>query len=92
MPLTCDSTLLYGLTNVRDRYIVNYNFTILKDFPGYIVLGYVPKANPHYEYIKVKPKGKYVFVLGKDKKETKALRRKFLELNKVYPYPKERGK
>lgn len=37
-------------------------------------------------------KHKYAFVLGKDKRETKALRKKFLELNKVYEYPKERGK
>ena len=43
----------------KNANIINYNFTILKDFPGYIVLGYVPKANPHYEYIKVKPKGLY---------------------------------
>ena len=44
------------------------------------------------EKIYVKPKIKWAFVLGRDKKETKALRKKFLELNKVYPYPKERGK
>lgn len=31
----------------------------MKDFPGYIVLGYVPKVNPIYEYIKIKPKGLY---------------------------------
>ena len=37
-------------------------------------------------------KHKYAFVLGKDKRETKALRKKFLELNKIYEYPKERGK
>lgn len=37
-------------------------------------------------------KHKYAFVLGKDKKETKQLRKKFLELNKTYDYPKERGK
>lgn len=37
-------------------------------------------------------KHKYAFVLGKDKKETKQLRKKFLELNKIYEYPKERGK
>ena len=37
-------------------------------------------------------KHKYAFVLGKDKRETKKLRAKFEELNKVYPYPKERGK
>lgn len=44
------------------------------------------------EKIYVKPKWKYAFVLGKNKLETKTLRKKFLELNKVYPYPKERGK
>ena len=43
----------------KNPNIINYNFTILKDFPGYIVLGYVPKVNPHYEYIKIKPKGLY---------------------------------
>ena len=37
-------------------------------------------------------KHKYAFVLGKDKRETKQLRKKFLELNRVYEYPKERGK
>lgn len=37
-------------------------------------------------------KHKYAFVLGRDKKETKQLRKKFLELNKTYDYPKERGK
>ena len=36
-------------------------------------------------------KHKYAFVLGKDKRETKHLRKKFLELNKTYEYPKERG-
>ena len=39
--------------------IINYNYTILKDYPGYIVLGYVPKVNPIFEYIKIKPKGLY---------------------------------
>jgi len=43
----------------RNTNIINYNYTILKDFPGYIVLGYVPKVNPIYEYIKIKPKGLY---------------------------------
>ena len=44
------------------------------------------------EKISFPSKHKYAFVLGRDKRETKALRKKFLELNKVYPYPKERGK
>ena len=43
------------------------------------------------EKIEVKPKGKYAFVLGRDKRETKFLRKKFFELNKTYEYPKERG-
>lgn len=37
-------------------------------------------------------KHKYAFLLGKDKRETKYLRKKFLDLNKIYDYPKERGK
>lgn len=36
-------------------------------------------------------KHKYYYVLGQTKKETKQLQKKFLELNKTYPYPKERG-
>lgn len=44
------------------------------------------------EKIKFPAKHKYAFVLGKDKRETKALRKKFEELNKLYEYPKERGK
>ena len=44
------------------------------------------------EKIKFPSKHKYAFVLGRDKRETKLLRSKFEELNKIYPYPKERGK
>ena len=44
------------------------------------------------EKISFPSKHKYAYILGKDKKETKALRKEFLERNKVYPYPKERGK
>jgi hypothetical protein len=36
-------------------------------------------------------KHKYAYVLGKDKRETKYLRKIFIERNKIYPYPKERG-
>lgn len=36
-------------------------------------------------------KHKYAFVLGKDKRETKSLRKKFEENNKIYSYPKNRG-
>ena len=39
----------------------------------------------------VKPKHKYVYVLGRNKKETKELRRQFLNNVRVYEYPKIRG-
>lgn len=42
------------------------------------------------EKVKMPPKHKYAFVLGRDKRETNALRKEFLERNKVYPYPKQR--
>ena len=44
------------------------------------------------EKISFPSKHKYAFVLGRNKKETRQLRKKFLELNKIYEYPKERGK
>ena len=40
-----------------------------------------------------KPKHKYIYILGKDKRETKLLRNKFKELNPKLlniPYPKNR--
>lgn len=41
----------------------------------------------------VPPKHKYVYVLGKNKTDTKLLRKKFEEINKekIKPYPKQRG-
>lgn len=44
------------------------------------------------EKIEFPSKHKYAFVLGRDKRETKQLRKKLLDMNKTYPYPKERGK
>lgn len=38
------------------------------------------------------PKHKYAYVQGRDKRETKHLRKLFEERNKTYPFPKERGK
>jgi len=42
------------------------------------------------EKIVVPSKHKYAYVLGRDKRETKYLRRVFEERNKTYEYPKER--
>jgi hypothetical protein len=39
----------------------------------------------------MKPKHKYAYVLGINNTETKKLRRIFIERNKIYSYPKERG-
>ena len=46
------------------------------------------KKQSESKMVEVPSKHKYAFVLGRNKKETKLLRRKFLELNKVYDYPK----
>lgn len=42
--------------------------------------------------LKAQMKHKYAYVLGRSKVETKYLRNAFLQSNKVYPYPIERGK
>lgn len=39
----------------------------------------------------MKPKHKYAYILGENKTETKHLKKIFMERNKIYPYPKERG-
>jgi hypothetical protein len=39
----------------------------------------------------MKPKHKYAYVQGINKAETKKMRKLFIERNKIYPYPKERG-
>lgn len=44
------------------------------------------------EKILMPSKHKYAYVLGRDKRETKQLRKIYEELNKIYTYPKERGK
>lgn len=41
--------------------------------------------------IEVPSKHKYVYILGRTKKETKQLKEQFFQRNKIYDYPKERG-
>lgn len=43
------------------------------------------------EKIEIVQKHKYAYVLGRDKKETRQLRRLFASKNKTYSYPKSRG-
>lgn len=52
---------------------------------------YSKKMQKEADVIHLPKKGKYAFVLGKTKGETKKLRKKFERLNKTYPYPKDRG-
>jgi hypothetical protein len=52
---------------------------------------YSRKMRNQSEKIDIPPKHKYVYVLGASKLETKRLRKKFESMNKLYPYPKNRG-
>lgn len=54
----------------------------LRDYSRYM------QANA--EKIEMPSKHKYAYMLGKDKRETKQLRKLFEQRNKVYPYPTER--
>lgn len=51
---------------------------------------YSKKMYNEAEKIEFPNKHKYAFVLGRNKAETKMLRKKFLENNKVFDYPQER--
>lgn len=53
---------------------------------------YSKKKQEQSKKILIPPKHKYAYVLGKNKRETKRLRGVYEERNKVYPYPKDRGK
>ena len=48
------------------------------------------KKQKESEKVVIKGKHKYVYILGNSKIETNRLRKKFLENNKIYEYPKER--
>lgn len=51
---------------------------------------YSKKMFREAEKIEFPSKHKYAFVLGRDRRETAALRKEFLERNKTFPYPKNR--
>ena len=53
---------------------------------------YSKKMQSEAKVIDFPSKHKYAMVLGATKAETKALRKEFEARNKVYPYPKQRGK
>jgi len=48
-------------------------------------------AQANAESVGVVPKHKYALVLGRDKRETKQLKKIFESMNATHPYPKERG-
>lgn len=52
---------------------------------------YEMRLNNLEDDLKLLPKKhKYVYILGRTKKETNRLRNTFLQKTKTYPYPKER--
>jgi hypothetical protein len=53
---------------------------------------YGKKMQANAEKIIIPSKHKYIYVLGASKLETRRLRKSFEAENKIYPYPKERGK
>ena len=53
---------------------------------------YSKKMYNESEKVSFPNKHKYAYVLGRDKRETRELRKLFERLNKTYEYPKERGK
>lgn len=56
-----------------------------------ILRTYSKTTQANAERLEVPLKHKYAYVLGENAKETKALKKIFLENVRVYPYPKERG-
>lgn len=53
---------------------------------------YGKKMQANAEKIIITSKHEYIYVLGASKLETRRLRKSFEAENKIYPYPKERGK
>ncbi len=53
---------------------------------------YSKKIQSESKFFVFPSKHKYVYIKGRTKKETRLLKKIFLEKTKIYPYPKERGK
>lgn len=53
---------------------------------------YGKSVQSNAELVKFPSKHKYAYVLGRDKSETRKLRKTFEQMNECYGYPKERGK
>ena len=75
----------FGIKKATGKYI------IFLDSDDFLELNACEKMYEKAEKVEVPPKHKYAFVLGRDKRETNALRKEFLQRNKVLPYPKQRG-
>ena len=80
---------IYWLDSWQDGDIVNFNLMPTE------IAGQLKQMSKDYqnscERRRISPKHKYAYVLGRDKRETKALKCKLEKLNKTFPYPKERG-
>jgi len=76
----------------------NYKKVNWKTIPETIALQLKQERKAHQERCLKRPspaKHKYIYILGRNKKETKELYNKFKEINPTMvnlPYPNERGK
>lgn len=68
------------------------NWNLVPDDVEMKLREYGKKKQSESKYIEYPNKHKYAYVLEKDKRETKQLRRRLEENVKTYPYPKDRGK
>lgn len=77
-----------------DKWIVNncIDWTLVPDEIESTLRNKSKEMLENSETITFPSKHKYAFVLGQNKRETKALRKKLEANNIIYPYPKERGK
>lgn len=77
-----------------DKWIVNgcINWDIVPASTRTQLIAFSKEKQANATQVKALMKHKYAYVLGQSKVETKHLRNAFLQSNKVYPYPTERGK
>jgi len=67
------------------------NFHLMPQSVALKIKSLSKKYQQSCERRKLKPKHKYAYVLGANKRETRLLRKLFLERNKTFEYPKHRG-
>lgn len=67
------------------------NFSLMPESVAKMIREYSKEFMLSCEKREIKPKHKYVYILGRDRRETRKLKKIFFERNKIYEYPKVRG-